>query len=228
MIDDDEIPTQADQPEVPTRSSRPVAERARQRERAPRREWRPPWQRTRAQADRGRFWRRRRGPRTKPRVRKLRLFLILIGLGALAVVSTMFGMMMAVASDLPQIENRQVYPRRRRNSYLYDDHWHLIGQFAPPNHEVIDSFQQISPWMRRRDRVGRGQALLDRPRRRPARDRARGRGRRHRRLPQGASTIAEQFVKNALAEQDNRTIFEKLREAALASTSRAGGRSRRS
>ncbi len=33
---------------------------------------------------------------------------------------------------------------------------------------------------------------------------------------QGASTIAEQFVKNALAEQDNRTILEKLREAALA------------
>src|SRR5205823_11836793 len=33
---------------------------------------------------------------------------------------------------------------------------------------------------------------------------------------QGASTIAEQFVKNALAEQDNRTVFEKLREAALA------------
>ena len=33
---------------------------------------------------------------------------------------------------------------------------------------------------------------------------------------QGASTIAQQFVKNALAEQDNRTIFEKLREAALA------------
>ena len=33
---------------------------------------------------------------------------------------------------------------------------------------------------------------------------------------QGASTIAQQFVKNALAEQNNRTIFEKLREAALA------------
>ena len=33
---------------------------------------------------------------------------------------------------------------------------------------------------------------------------------------EGASTIAEQFVKNALAEQDNRTMFEKLREAALA------------
>ena len=33
---------------------------------------------------------------------------------------------------------------------------------------------------------------------------------------QGASTIAQQFVKNALAAEDNRTVFEKLREAALA------------
>src|SRR5207302_5551622 len=33
---------------------------------------------------------------------------------------------------------------------------------------------------------------------------------------QGASTIAQQFVKNALSQQNNRTIFEKLREAALA------------
>src|SRR5207302_7565755 len=33
---------------------------------------------------------------------------------------------------------------------------------------------------------------------------------------QGASTITEQFVKNALQQQGDRTIFEKLREAALA------------
>jgi penicillin-binding protein 1A len=33
---------------------------------------------------------------------------------------------------------------------------------------------------------------------------------------QGASTITEQFVKNALAAQSSRTIFEKFREAALA------------
>ena len=45
----------------------------------------------------------------KPKVRKLRLFWILFGLGALAIVSTIFGMMMAVASDLPQIENRAEY-----------------------------------------------------------------------------------------------------------------------
>src|SRR5207253_6309312 len=35
-------------------------------------------------------------------------------------------------------------------------------------------------------------------------------------LQQGASTITEQFVKNALEAQSNRTVFEKLREAALA------------
>ena len=33
---------------------------------------------------------------------------------------------------------------------------------------------------------------------------------------QGASTITQQFVKNALRAQDSRTVFEKLREAALA------------
>ena len=33
---------------------------------------------------------------------------------------------------------------------------------------------------------------------------------------QGGSTITQQFVKNALAAQDERTLFVKLREAALA------------
>src|SRR3954467_3074400 len=33
---------------------------------------------------------------------------------------------------------------------------------------------------------------------------------------QGASTITQQFVKNALVAQNDRTVFEKLREAALA------------
>ena len=41
------------------------------------------------------------GPRIKPRIKKLRLLGILLPLGVLAIVSTVFGMMMAVASDLP-------------------------------------------------------------------------------------------------------------------------------
>ena len=47
--------------------------------------------------------------------------------------------------------------------------------------------------------------------------RARLAGRRSPARPQqGASTITQQFVKNALAAQDSRTVFQKLREAALA------------
>jgi len=216
MIDDVEIPTQGDQPEVPIA---PETSRRRNGGGGNGRRGRNGGGRGNGggrRSTRGRFWRRRRGPRTKPRVRKLRLLLILIGLGALGAVSTVFGMMMAVASDLPQIENRQVYSSASANSYLYDDHWHLIGQFAPPNHEVIDKFDQISPWMRRAivsvedrrfwtdpgvDLRGIARAVVT--------DVSGG-------STQGASTIAEQFVKNALSEQDNRTIFEKLREAALA------------
>src|SRR6185437_9373082 len=162
-----------------------------------------------------RRWRRRLRHPGKPRVKKLRLLLILFGLGILAVISTVFGMMMAVASDLPQIENNRQYAAAV-NSYLYDDHWHLIGLFAPPNHEAIDQFDQISQPMR--------QAIVSVEDRRfwtdPGVD-LRGIARAvvadvTGGSRQGASTIAQQFVKNALTEQDNRTIFEKLREAALA------------
>jgi penicillin-binding protein 1A len=169
---------------------------------------------------RRRRWRRRRGPQgpdrpAKPRVRKLRLLLILSGLGALAFISTVFGMMMAVASDLPQLENRAQY-KKSANSFLYDDHWHPIGIFAPPNNVVIDTFDQISPWMRRSIVAVEDKRFWSEPgvdirgiARAFMADVTGG-------ARQGASTIAQQFVKNALSEQNNRTVFEKLREAALA------------
>ena len=162
--------------------------------------------------------RRRRGndgERTKPKLRKLRLLSIMLGFSFLALISTLFGMMMAVASDLPQIENRAQYGREV-NSYLYDDHWRPIGIFAPPTHDVIDTYGQIAESMKdaiisvedRRfwsdpgvDIRGLARALIADLTGKPT---------------QGASTIAEQFVKNALAEQGNRTIFEKLREAVMA------------
>jgi penicillin-binding protein 1A len=166
-----------------------------------------------------RRWRRRKhgdGRPRKPRVRKLRFLVIMIGLATLAFVSTVFGMMMAVASDIPQIENERQYKHDLANSFLYDDHWRPIGLFAPPNNVVIDSIGDISPAMRRAivsiedkrfwtnpgvDIRGIARAFM-----------ADVTGGQH----QGASTIAQQFVKNALAEQGNRTVFEKLREAALA------------
>ena len=167
---------------------------------------------------RRRWWRRRRPPRPpKPRVRRVRLLLVLTGLGALAIVSTLFGMMMAVASDIPLLENNYLYKNARHNSYLYDDHWNLIGQLADPsNNTVIDTFDEVSPYIRRAivsvedkrfwsdpgvDIRGIARAFLS--------DITGG-------ATQGASTITQQFVKNALNEEDNRTVFEKLREAALA------------
>jgi penicillin-binding protein 1A len=160
--------------------------------------------------------RRRRGPKDpKPRLRKLRFLSILVGLGALAVVSTIFGMMMAVASDLPQLENRAQY-KKEANSYLYDDHWHLIGLFSPPDNVVIDAPADIAPAMQDaiisvEDKRFESNPGVDlRGIARAVVSDVTGGNR------QGGSTIAEQFVKNALAQQNNRTVFEKLREAALA------------
>src|SRR5439155_2324167 len=54
----------------------------------------------------------------KPKVKKLRLALVLLGLSALALISTVFGMMMAVANELPQLEaNAQL--RSAVNSTLF-------------------------------------------------------------------------------------------------------------
>jgi penicillin-binding protein 1A len=164
-----------------------------------------------------RRWRRRNGherPR-KPRVRKLRLFLILLGLATLAFISTVFGMMMAVASDLPQIQNFAAY-QGVANSTLYDDQGQPIGIFAPPNHVVLDSFQQIDKNMRHAIVAVEDRRFWSEPgvdirgiARAFVSDITGG-------PTQGASTIAEQFVKNALNAENNRTVFEKLREAALA------------
>ena len=112
------------------------------------------------------------GRRAKPRVRKLRLLLDP-------------GRPRRAGAHLDRVrddDGGRLRPARssrtasststRPNSYLYDDHWRPIGIFAPPNHVVIDTYEQISPAMQRRDHRGRGQALLDRPGRRHPRHRA--------------------------------------------------------
>src|SRR4051794_20884962 len=155
-------------------------------------------------------------PTTRPRVYKLRLALIVAGLGLLAAVSTVFGMMMAVAQDLPSLENRQEY-QRSKNSTLYDVNGKPLGTLTGASNRMLVGSRQIAPVMQHAviaiedqrfyehngiDPRGVGRALFaDLTRRRAA---------------QGASTIPQQFVKGALATQSKRTVFEKLREAALA------------
>ncbi|MDQ6777187.1 MAG: transglycosylase domain-containing protein [Actinomycetota bacterium] len=160
---------------------------------------------------------RRDGRPAKPRIRKFRLALILLGFVALALVSTAFGMMMAVAQDLPQLENLAQY-KHSANSMLYDDQGRLIGIFAPPNNAVVvQHISQISKYMQDATIAVEDKRFYSNPgidfrgiARAVLADVTGGSA------LQGASTIEQQFVKVALSEQSNRTIFEKLREAALA------------
>src|SRR3954451_14060560 len=150
--------------------------------------------------------------RRRVRIRKLRVLALLAGLGVLAAVSTVFGMLMAVASDLPQLEEPASH-----NSFIYDFHNRKIGVLTGNTKQVFLQEVEIAPVMKhaiiaiedRRFYTNEGVDL-------------RGIGRAlyqdvvAKKAVQGGSTITQQFVKNALAAQDQRTLFQKLREAALA------------
>jgi penicillin-binding protein 1A len=158
-----------------------------------------------------------RFPRT--RVKKLRLGFILFGLGLLALVSTLFGMLMAVASDLPSLESQAEY-KKAKNSVLLADNTKTrteIARLTGNNNRILLTESQISPMIEnaviaiedRRfyehegvDYKGIARALWQDILRQKA--------------VQGGSTITQQFVKNALSAQGNRSVFQKLREAALA------------
>jgi penicillin-binding protein 1A len=166
-------------------------------------------------------------PPRKPKLKKLRLAMLIGGLCVLALVSTVFGMLMAVASDLPSLENRAQY-QRAQNSVLYADDFgctdlsdetkcHQIAKLTGNQNRILVGEGEISPNVKnaviaiedRRfyshkgvDYTGIARAFVQDVMKR--------------RAAQGASTITQQFVKNALDAQGERSVFQKLREAALA------------
>ena len=164
--------------------------------------------------------------RARPKVKKLRLAFLLLGLGVLALISTVFGMLMAVASDLPALENKAEYAAAK-NSVLYADlpgckesdtkNCSKVARLTGNQNRILLTEDQISPNIKnaviaiedRRfyehggvDYKGIARAFSQDLLRRSA--------------AQGGSTITQQFVKNALSAQGNRSVFQKLREAALA------------
>jgi len=158
---------------------------------------------------------RRRRAEGRPRIKKLRLASILLSLVLLAGISTIFGMMMAVASDLPQLENSQQYRFEKDNSLLLDYRGRQLGILTNNQNVVLVGPFQIAPAMKHAiiavedqrfysnsgyDIKGIARALWE--------DVS------SQRAAQGASTITQQFVKTALEAQNDRTIFQKLREAA--------------
>jgi penicillin-binding protein 1A len=168
---------------------------------------------------------RRRGRRTGPpgeppdpdtprtvRIRKLRVLGILFFLGALALVSTLFGMMMAVTSDLPQLKKPAT-----ANSVLLDRNGRRLGLLTGNQQRFYVESNEIAPGMKQAivaiedrrfwtnegiDLRGIGRALWQDLRAQEA--------------VQGGSTITQQLVKFAIAQENERTLFNKLREAALA------------
>jgi penicillin-binding protein 1A len=159
----------------------------------------------------------RRPRKPKPgRIKKLRLLVLVLGLGTLALVSTFFGMMMAITRDLPQLENKKEFAEAR-NSEVVDDQGNRIGTLLNNENRILSESGDISPYMKeaavaiedRRFYEHNGVDL-------PGLVRAAGADLLPGGSTQGASTITMQFVKNALEAQNSRTVFEKFREAALA------------
>src|SRR5262249_52754351 len=159
----------------------------------------------------------RRPRKPKPgRIKKLRLVVLVLGLGLLGIVSFFFGMMMSIAQDLPQLENKKEFATAR-NSVVLDDQGNKIGTLLNNNNRILVGSSDISPYMKEaavaiEDKrfYEHGGIDLQGMARAAVQDLIPGGS------TQGASTITEQFVKNALEAQGSRTIFEKFREAALA------------
>jgi penicillin-binding protein 1A len=154
-------------------------------------------------------------PAPKPRLKRLRLVAILAAVLLLGLVSFVFGIFVSIASDLPSLTRFSQF-KDAQSSVLLDDLGHPIGVLSQQN-RVIVTPGQIPQIVKEavvsiEDKRFQTNSGID----------VRGIARaffqdlRHKGSVQGASTIEQQFIKNALQAQSHRTIFEKLREAALA------------
>ena len=150
------------------------------------------------------------------RIKRLRLAIVAMGLGLLGIVSFFFGMMMAITQDLPQLESKKEFATAK-NSVVLDDQGNKIGDLLNNNQRILVDTGDISSYMKqaavaiedRRFYEHNGVDLQGLFRAGFANLMPGG-------STQGGSTITEQFVKNALEAQGNRTVFQKFREAALA------------
>jgi penicillin-binding protein 1A len=151
----------------------------------------------------------------KPRLKRLRFIAILAATLLLGLVSFVFGMFIAVASDLPSLQ-RFAELGEAKSSALVDDLGRPLAVLSEHN-RVIVTQSQIPPIVKeavvsiedKRFQTNGGVDVR-------AIARAFINDVVHSGSVQGASTIEQQFIKNALQAQSHRTIFEKLREVALA------------
>ncbi len=151
----------------------------------------------------------------RTRLKRLRFLAILFAVLLLGMVSFVFGIFVSVAADLPSLTKFALY-KNEKSSTLLDDLGQPIGVLSQQNRVIVTS-DQIPRIVKNavisiEDKRFETNSGID----------IRGIARafvddiEHKGAAQGASTIEQQFIKNALRAQSHRTIFEKLREAALA------------
>jgi penicillin-binding protein 1A len=141
---------------------------------------------------------------------------VLLGLSVLGLVSMVFGMVVAVSRDLPAVYNFAQF-KASENSEVFDATGRSIGTLTSNQNKILLESEQISPNIKNAvvaiedsrfyehegvDYEGIVRALFKDILSQSA--------------AQGASTITEQFIKEALAAQGSRTVFQKFREAVLA------------
>jgi penicillin-binding protein 1A len=149
------------------------------------------------------------------RIRKLRLLALVLVLGLLSFASFLFGMVTAIASQLPQYDPAH-QQKIAHDGYIYDRNGQLLAVLRGKESRVILNTDQIAPIMKQAivaiedkrfyehrgvDLHAIGRALLA--------------DIEHKSVVQGGSTITQQFIKNSYVA-DNRSIARKLKEAALA------------
>jgi penicillin-binding protein 1A len=159
---------------------------------------------------------RSREPRTRTKVKFLRLGLVGLGLLFLSGISVLFGMMMAVAPDVKQLSNQEEF-KTAQNSVLNDRNGKFLAELTPADGRVIDQSGDIAHVMKQAvvaiedkrfyhhqgvDLRGLGRAFFT--------DVVEGKP------TQGASTIEQQFIKVVSKDQNRRTVANKIRETALA------------
>ena len=162
------------------------------------------------------LWRKRKaGNGRRRKIRKLRLTTILLVLVFLGVTSFTFGLITAVAGQIPNCDPARV-PREVDGHIYASDGQTILATLRGAESRILVGSNQIAPIMR--------QAIVAIEDKRFYRHRGvdlRGIGRAiwaditSKKVVQGGSTITQQFVKNSCVTSQ-RTISRKLKEAALA------------
>ncbi len=158
---------------------------------------------------------RSREPRTRTRIKFLRILFVAAGILFLSGISVLFGMMMAVAPDVKRLSADTKF-QTAKNSTLYDRENHFLSELTSDEGRVILGSKDIAPVMKQAVVAVEDQRFYEHKgvdlrgvARALANDITGG-------PIQGASTIEQQFIKVVSKAQDDRTIPSKIRETALA------------